>query len=232
MGMVKSRGNMYDWVTHMHTHLGGECGHECSYCYLNGKGFGKVRAEKYTGPIRLLENEFDVAYGTDKTIFIEHCNDLFAENVPDEFIERILAHCCKYPDNTFVFQTKNVRRMYYYFDKMPPHVMLGTTIETNRDMSDISTAPDAHERKKWMHELSVKQCETFITVEPILKFDMYALAYILIDSYPDFVNIGADSKDNGLEEPTYDEIMELYDFVTKAEVVVKKKINLERLKEK
>ena len=43
MGMVKSKGNMYDWVTHMHTHLGGECGHECSYCYLNGKGFGKGR---------------------------------------------------------------------------------------------------------------------------------------------------------------------------------------------
>ena len=228
MGMVKSKGNMYDWVTHMHTHLGGECGHECSYCYINS--FGTTRPEKFSGDIRLLENEFDVDYGSDKTIFIEHCNDLFEVGVPDEFIRRILKHCNQYPDNTFVFQSKNTKRMYKFKDEFPPHVMLGTTIETNRDMSDISSAPDAYERKKWIHEMSVWDVETFITVEPILDFDLYGLAYILIDSYVNFVNIGADSKDNGLDEPTYDQVMELYDFITKAEVVVKKKINLDRLK--
>jgi DNA repair photolyase len=230
--MVKSKGNMYDWVTHMHTHLGGECGHKCSYCYLNGKGFGKVRAEKYTGPIRLLENEFNVNYGNGKTIFIEHCNDLFADNVPDEFIERILAHCCKFPDNTYVFQSKNVGRMFDFRLKLPKNSICGTTIETNRDMSDISKAPDAYARQTAIRGLGVWVEHTFVTVEPILKFDKYDFATLLIDCDAEFVNIGADSKENGLEEPTYDEIMELYELLQCGEVLVKKKINLERLKEK
>ena len=35
MPLVKSTGNMYSWVDCMHTHLGGECPHKCSYCYAN-----------------------------------------------------------------------------------------------------------------------------------------------------------------------------------------------------
>ena len=31
---------------------------------------------KYKGPLRLIEKELAVNYGTGKTIFIEHCNDL------------------------------------------------------------------------------------------------------------------------------------------------------------
>ena len=30
MAITKAVGNMYDWVTHMHTHLAGRCSHECS----------------------------------------------------------------------------------------------------------------------------------------------------------------------------------------------------------
>jgi hypothetical protein len=28
--LKKSVGNMYEWVTHVHAHLGGKCGHECA----------------------------------------------------------------------------------------------------------------------------------------------------------------------------------------------------------
>jgi ribosomal protein L37AE/L43A len=32
MGIVKAKGNMYPWVTHMHSHLRGACSHACPYC--------------------------------------------------------------------------------------------------------------------------------------------------------------------------------------------------------
>ena len=99
---------MYPWVTHMHTHLGGMCRHFCTYCYVNSFPFG--RPDRYKGPIRLIEDEFKTNYGTGKTIFIEHCNDLFAADVPQEFIDRIVAHCCLWPKNTYVYQTKNPAR--------------------------------------------------------------------------------------------------------------------------
>lgn len=31
MSLKKSTGNMYPWVTHTHTHLGGECSHKCVF---------------------------------------------------------------------------------------------------------------------------------------------------------------------------------------------------------
>jgi len=96
--LKKSKGNMYDWVTHTHAHLGGECSHKCSYCYVANSIHG--RAEKFSGPIRLLEEEFSVKYGTDKTIFIDNMNDLFAKDVPKEWIDRVLTHCYSFSDNT------------------------------------------------------------------------------------------------------------------------------------
>lgn len=96
---------MYPWVTHTHTHLGGECPHRCSYCYVNSFPFG--RPEKYKGPLRLIEKEFSMKYGGGKTIFIEHCNDLFAEDVSRDFILAVIFHCKNWPSNAYVFQTKN-----------------------------------------------------------------------------------------------------------------------------
>lgn len=34
MPLNRSTGNMFSWVTHTRTHLGGQCPHQCSYCYV------------------------------------------------------------------------------------------------------------------------------------------------------------------------------------------------------
>ncbi len=68
MPLKKSSGNMYPWVTHTHNHLGGECPHRCSYCYVDNPRFG--RPARYTGPVRVIPDEFKVRYGTGRTIFI------------------------------------------------------------------------------------------------------------------------------------------------------------------
>ena len=75
MVINRQTGNMYPWVTHMHSHLGGECPHKCIYCYVDNPRFG--RPERYKGKLRLLDWEFKVNYESGNTIFIEHKNDLF-----------------------------------------------------------------------------------------------------------------------------------------------------------
>lgn len=151
MPLTKSVGNMYSWCSHTHSHLGGKCPHECQYCYVGKGRYGVI--PRYEGELRLIEKEFQVNYGSGKTIFIEHMNDLFADAVNHVFIQRILAHCRTYPDNTYVFQTKNPHRMVLWENEMPFKIMLGTTIETNRKIM-ISKAPIPLDRFKAMTEIS------------------------------------------------------------------------------
>lgn len=228
MPLKKASGQMYDWVTDLHTHLGGECPHKCSYCYVGKNKWG--RAPRYTGDLKIISHELGVDYGTGKIIFIEHMNDMFAEGVNDSWIEGILTHCCSY-DNEYVFQTKNPLRAYEFRSKFPKKSMIGTTIESNIGYPEISKAPNPIDRCYGIRNFKGMGLgfKTFITIEPILDFDVDALAYMIIDAKPDFVNIGADSKGCGLPEPSKKKVLELADVLKKAGVVILKKTNLERL---
>jgi DNA repair photolyase len=187
---------------------------------------------RYTGELCLIEKEFDIHYGKGRTIFIEHCNDLFAKAVPDEWIERILAHTCEWPDNEYVFQTKNPARMDLFRDKMPPRRLLGVTIETaDADVAImVSKAPTPYDRYWEMKEMSNRKGErTFVTVEPILRGPAAALGGMIRDIAPEFVNIGADSKGTDLDEPTGEAVEKLIDTLRAYNVPIRKKVNLERL---
>jgi DNA repair photolyase len=223
MPLVKTKGNNYDWITHAHAHLGGECPHKCIYCYVDTPRFG--RHPKYQGELRLIEKEFSVNYGSGKVIFIENCNDLFAKEVPMEFIDRILSHCFQYPFNTYVFQTKNPAR--YSHCLLPVNGIYGTTIETNRDIPGISKAPRPKERMEAMVKLKARK---FVTIEPILQFDTHILVDWIAKINPEFVNIGADSKEHGLPEPTMGKIWTLIDRLKIFGIEVREKHNLQRLK--
>ena len=238
MGLTKSKGNMYDWVTHTHAHLRGKCTHECAYCYVQsmGKRFPEM-AEKYSGPVTLDRKELEVAYGRNRLIFIEHMNDLFAEQVPTSTILEVLNHCLDYPDSNYVFQTKNPGRYQQFWHSIPFGSILGTTVESNRVHPTVmGNAPSPFERTVGIQAAAMREndhprgrYQTFITVEPILDFDVDEFAAMLIWANPTFVNIGADSKDNDLPEPPFGKVMELYDRLTRAGVEVKKKLNLDRL---
>lgn len=227
MPLKKSTGNMYPWVTHTHSHLGGECPHQCVYCYVKSFPF---RPKKYQGELRLIEKEFDGNYGAGKTIFIENCNDLFAAAMPVNFIMRILKHCRQYPDNTYVFQTKNPDRYREFLFDFPPHSILGITLETNRDIPEISKAPSPAERWKAFNAIQLDRMRKFITIEPVLDFDVYPLATMIDWTRPEFLNLGADSKNHNLPEPSVEKIDTLVAALHKLGIELREKHNLERLK--
>jgi DNA repair photolyase len=228
MSLVKSKGNMYDWVTHMHTHLAGECSHRCLYCYVQ-TGPAQMSG-KYKGRTRLVEKELTVNYGAGKTIFIEHMNDLFAyPGVSIYMIEPIFCHIAKYPDNLYVFQTKNSGRAWEFRNLFPPSYMMGTTIETNRILGHVTLAPAPSLRASGLALFAGLGKKTFITIEPILDFDVDELSGLIVSCKPSFVNIGADSKGCHLPEPSPEKVRDLISAITRAGIEIKKKHNLGRL---
>ena len=132
MPLSKSKGQMYQWATHCHSHIGGKCPHSCSYCFVQkmGERFPVVKL-RYQGEPKLSEKELQVKYGTGKVIFIEHMNDICAPGIKDEWIEQIINHCRKY-DNAYIFQTKNPGRLFNFHKILPYNSIVGTTIESNR----------------------------------------------------------------------------------------------------
>jgi len=216
MGLNKSKGNMYDWVTHTWSPIIG-CPHQCSYCYV------KAFREQPVKPI--LRNDFP-PLGKGRTIFVGHLCDMFASATPEDMVQKVLDHCGKYWENKYVFQTKNPAR---YFDfSIPGNATVGTTIETNRwdILARISKAPSPQGRAA---AISNVKRERFITIEPILDFDTESFVDLIQNAAVDFVNIGADSKRHNLPEPTREKVQELIEALTARGIVIRKKENLGRL---
>ncbi len=234
MPLTKSRGNMYPWVTHTHSHLRGACPHCCSYCYVQAIE-RKFNNGHYSGPLRLDESELQLNYGVDKVIFIEHCNDLFADKVPSEWIMQILSHCHFWHRNTYIFQTKNPARAVQFIAskavQFPQHFMVGITLESNLWHDVMGSAPHPKQRIAHFKRLrsSWPQVPTFITIEPVLDFNPVELFNWIESVRPSFVNIGADSKGHGLVEPDERDVIRLIELLQEGGIQIRQKKNLGRL---
>ncbi len=227
MVLKKASGNMYDWVTHIHSHLAGACLHKCRYCYVQTNPHGV--SPKYKGEPRLIESELKVNYGTNKIIFIEHMNDLFERHIDDSLKMKILEHCRKYPDNTYVLQTKNPEEAFRFMGFLPYKFMMGTTIESDKYYPVISKAPSPYSRYINIRNFKEGGHKIFLTIEPIMDFDLEIFSSWIIDTKPDFINIGADSKGCNLPEPSKKKLLEFIEILQKNKINIKKKSNLGRL---
>ena len=226
-------GNMYKWVTKTFNPVAGVCPHGCSYCFVNTlKRRNKVLRNKYNGDIRLVEHELKRNLGKGNVWFVCSCMDLFAEVVPLYIIEKVLEHCREYPDNTYLFQSKNPKR-FMDIDTVwfPQNTILGTTIETNRDTSGISKAPITFDRYLGIkHAGYYKSLDVMVSIEPILDFDVSKMVNWMRDIKPKFVSIGADSKNHNLPEPPAWKVEQLIKSL-KEFTEVKIKDNLSRILE-
>jgi DNA repair photolyase len=222
MGKVKkSHGNMYEWTTHMWS-PGVGCPHQCSYCY--------VKQNKELPETMAMERPFPYL-GSGRTIFVGFECDLFAEGVAEKDIMDVLAHCNQFPDNLYVFQSKNPFRMNEFVHYIPRHSVLGTTIETNKKLllEKLSKAPASKDRATGLRHLQLQGFPVFITVEPIMDFKPKALAHFIISCKPSFVNIGADSKGHNLPEPSKKKVEKLIAKLQDAQIEIRNKTNLTRL---
>jgi len=107
-------------------------------------------------------------------------------------------------NQTFLLQTKNPRCLRDW--RIPSNVIVGTTIETNRDTKHISKAPSTDMRKFWLDKLN---CRKAVTIEPILDFDLEILKQWIWEINPEIVWIGYDNHNCGLVEPELDKTKKL-----------------------
>jgi len=222
--MTKAKGNMYKFVTHTHNAIKGVCPHHCEYCYMN-----KIYKKGWIEPkdIYLDRKALNNNLGNGKFYFIGSSTDMFAENIPRDWIIDALIQTYKHPENKYLFQTKNPRRYFdfteYFSNK---NQYLGITLETNRWYHSMGYAPVPKIRVD--HFANFFAMNRFLTIEPIMDFDDFIFIPAIKEINPHFVNIGADSGKNNLPEPEPEKIIELISELKKFTKVQLKK-NIKRI---
>ena len=220
-GLNISKGNMYEFITHTWNTVKGECLHDCSYCYM--KRWGKLNK------VRFDAKELKTDLGIGNFIFVGSSCDMFAENIPDEWIKKTLKHMEKF-DSKYLLQTKNPQRVLGFIDAcvVTDKCIVCTTIESDSFYPEImKNSPQPMQRSIAMQELS-EIIDTYVTIEPILEFNLEHMATMIKRCNPKQVNIGADSGRNNLPEPSKEKVLKLVSELQKF-TIIHNKTNLQRL---
>jgi len=181
------------------------CLHNCVYCwardYANRLALMGVKPyETYKFKPAFAEWRLKQKLPKGRFIFVSDMGDMWGEWVPKEWIEKVLRVLRSKPDSKFLFLTKNPKRYHEFREKLTENMMLGATIETNRDYK-LTKAPTPRERYEAMKNLNWKH--KAIVIEPILDFDPDFINWIMEIS-PKIVYVGYDNYNNKLPEPKLD----------------------------
>jgi len=146
-----STGRMFSLVTETWNPVTG-CRHDCSYCWARRLALGRLRGTgRYRNGFepRLNPEELRRRFSSG-VVFVSDMGDLFGEWVPAEWIRAVIGHVSRFPGTLFLFMTKNPARYLDFADEFPGNVILGATIETNRDSlaSRVSRAPPPSARAR------------------------------------------------------------------------------------
>ncbi len=88
----------------------------CAHCYIERTPPMRMKGRKFVGgkiPLELHENRLDAPlhWKKPRRIFVNSMSDLFHEDVPDEFIDKVFAVMALAPQHTFQVLTKRAERM-------------------------------------------------------------------------------------------------------------------------
>lgn len=193
----KQKGNMYPFITHTWNPIRGKCIHNCIYCYM------KIFPQKELGlnGKACLDN-----LGKNKFIFVGSSTDMFADNVPQTWIDMVLQRCRIYDNNRYLFQTKNPDGFGNH--RPPSNSILAVTIESNRYDPNITHAPSIEERALWLQH-NGGYYPFMVSIEPVMDFDIYEFIEILKLISPAKISIGADSQGHKLPEPSPGKLRDL-----------------------
>lgn len=189
------------------------CGHGCKYCRPSFQAQLKRRGKKcekcydfapHTHPERLNRSLPKTRYGE----FIFTCSSGDIAFCPNDYLEEIVARIKQEPHKTFLAQSKNPRT--FNRVQFPDNVILGITLETNRDdlYEGISKAPKPSER--YRDFLEVQHPVKMVTIEPVIEFDEDIMIAWMQAVDPCIIWLGYDSRKNHLPEPPLEKVKSLY----------------------
>jgi DNA repair photolyase len=211
VGRVIITGNMYrQSIKSWNPFVG--CEYDCVYCMSSFKRQMKRRKKhcfdcydfKPHFHAERLDNSLPRTNGND---FIFCCDMGDVAFCRPNWMQQILARIRHLPDRTFLIQSKNPGIFRNY--RFPENVLLGTTIETDRDKlyQGISSAPLPSQRYRAMMKL--RHSRKIVTIEPILDFGVEILEEWVGKIGPETCYVGYDSKRNFLPEPELSKVKTL-----------------------
>jgi protein gp37 len=184
------------------------CLHGCTYCWAKRFALERLsNTEKYKDGFapKLAESELNKGF-RNQFVFVSDMGDLFGEWVPKEWILRVIEATGNSPSSDFLFLTKNPSRYKEFVHLCRKNIVLGATIETDRSY-DFSKAPPVSERAKVMMDLQYDR--KFLSIEPIMDFDLEIFAGWIEETAPIRVAVGYDNWSNRLPEPSLSKTLKL-----------------------
>jgi len=217
---VKRKTKMFDLVQRTWNPIVG-CEHCCVYCW--SRFFAETRLRhtlRYRGGFKpqLIEAELGKRFHNGYLVFVSDMGDMFGSWVPSSWIRKVLQ-TIKESSAQFLLLTKNPSRFHEFLNEFPPNVVLGATIESNRDYK-VSKAPSPRQRYLAMKDLNWQP--KMVSVEPILNFDRDIFLEWIRGINPQLVYVGYDNYYNfthhRLAEPSQEKtkwlINELEEFTS------------------
>lgn len=226
MSKSNKKTRMFEFITDKWNPVIG-CPHECRYCWARNQIAPRAGWTDFIHP--WLSKTQEPKFKDGEFVFVGDVCDLFAENIPVAWLQRIFEHIRKFPNVKFLFLTKNpatyvnlfliygdTTHMNFspiYGDIFPKNVVLGATIESNYNYPTLSKAPPQSKRLECMIELhEFISAPLFISIEPILDFNLSEFCTQLCKLQPEQgIAIGYDNYGHHLPEPPLDKTMQLID---------------------
>lgn len=199
------------------------CRFNCLYCNAGKMALTRLkRVPRYRQGFEphFVEEEADRQFPQGCWLFLGYMGDIsFATELE---LERLLACVRNRPHNTFLFCSKSPK-CYLGLDlDGTPNLYFGTTIETNRDTTAWSQAPPPVERATALAKVASRR--KFVSIEPIMDFDLPALVELVEMVEPEIVEVGYDNYRNHLPECSLSKTEQLIEELSTFSTVVRKTI--------
>jgi len=201
------------------------CKHGCIYCYA--RKIAKRQKHRCIDCYNFVPHEHPERLGKKfpkgSQVFVCSMGDItFATR---EYRQRIYDVIREQPGVTFLLQTKDpiVFMVDLKDESIPENAILGVTLETNkREITErYSNAASPIVRVAAMRLLKRRK---YVTIEPIMDFDLERMVDYIRDIDPEFVYIGYDNHNHHLPEPSLEKTLKLIEELEKLTEIRKKTI--------
>lgn len=202
------------------------CNFACPYCWARRLAEGRLKRYYPMGFVPEIHTErFNEQFKQGETIFVCSMGDIAWASV--NVLLQLLGRIKQFPKTDFLLCSKNPS-IFWHGGFHEPNIILGTTIETNRDMPLLGSALVRSGRFEVMSHLPHHR--RFVSIEPILDFDVGELVRWVRTISPEIVEVGADSLHNNLTEPPWIKVDMLLESLRGFVPTVIEKDGLGRLK--
>jgi len=204
------------------------CRFNCTYCVARKTAETRLKhIPRYRDGFtpKFIESEMSKTFKPGEYVFVSFMGDI-AFATADE-MNRTLDRIDLFPATNFLFMSKRPQFFCPWDGMFAPNIILGTTIESNIDYA-LTNAPSAASRYIWLRDL--KHPRKFVSIEPIMDFDLRTMVGWMKRIKPEIIEIGADNYRCGLPEPAWGKVEELLSELRRFCPTVIEKRGLERLK--